>query len=237
MRFVLISLVVLVFAFYELSGGKDFVPRSETRRLAAEQSDPTPAAVPSQTPKVVVASLQERPVVQQPTTSRAAAMAIIDKPAPSANATVLTASATPGALYPAGAEVEQPEITLVSLEQNPTLFAQPLNTDRAPEADEGLTVSPSLAAAVASPVTAAPNPEAAPVEDFIAPQRDVRMVNGNRVNMRNGPGTSYSILARLNRDARVEVLADPGDGWVKLRPLNGGPTGWMADYLLTSTNG
>jgi len=29
-------------------------------------------------------------------------------------------------------------------------------------------------------------------------------------------------------------LQDPGNGWVKLRPLDGGPEGWMAEFLLTS---
>ena len=42
------------------------------------------------------------------------------------------------------------------------------------------------------------------------------------------------VLARLPRDTKVEILADPGTGWVKLRPLTGGPVGWMADYLLTN---
>ncbi|WP_299368218.1 SH3 domain-containing protein [uncultured Tateyamaria sp.] len=61
---------------------------------------------------------------------------------------------------------------------------------------------------------------------------DLRSVTGNRVNVRGGPGTGYSIVTRLTRGDQVEILQDPGDGWVKLRPVSGGPVGWMADFLL-----
>ncbi|WP_299142530.1 SH3 domain-containing protein [uncultured Tateyamaria sp.] len=61
----------------------------------------------------------------------------------------------------------------------------------------------------------------------------VRSVTGNRVNVRGGPGTGYSIVSRLTRGAEVEILQDPGEGWVKMRPVTGGPVGWMADFLLS----
>lgn len=65
---------------------------------------------------------------------------------------------------------------------------------------------------------------------------DMRIVNGGRVNMRNGPGTSFSVLGKLARGATVEVLQDPGDGWVKLRVAETGRVGWMADFLLSSAD-
>ncbi|MDF1857068.1 SH3 domain-containing protein [Pseudooceanicola sp.] len=64
--------------------------------------------------------------------------------------------------------------------------------------------------------------------------RDVRLVTGNRVNMRNGPGTEYSVLGRLTRGERVTVLQEPGNGWVKLKVEGSGRIGWMADFLLAS---
>lgn len=68
-----------------------------------------------------------------------------------------------------------------------------------------------------------------------APQSslDFRRVSGNRVNMRNGPGTEYSVVAKLGQFTEVEVLQNPGEGWVKLQVLETGRIGWMAERLLT----
>ncbi|MEL7090155.1 MAG: SH3 domain-containing protein [Pseudomonadota bacterium] len=63
--------------------------------------------------------------------------------------------------------------------------------------------------------------------------KEVRQVTGNSVNVRGGPGTEYSVVNRLVRGDEVEVLQDPGNGWVKLRPVGGGPVGWMAAFLLS----
>ncbi|MGB0797740.1 MAG: SH3 domain-containing protein [Planktomarina sp.] len=65
------------------------------------------------------------------------------------------------------------------------------------------------------------------------PALDIRQVDANRVNMRNGPSTSFQVLARLTRGADVQILQIPGDGWVKLRVLESGRVGWMAERLLT----
>jgi uncharacterized protein YgiM (DUF1202 family) len=65
---------------------------------------------------------------------------------------------------------------------------------------------------------------------------DLRLVSGNNVNMRNGPGTSYSVVGRLTRGEEVEVLSDPGNGWLKLRVAETGNVGWMADFLVSAAN-
>jgi uncharacterized protein YgiM (DUF1202 family) len=54
--------------------------------------------------------------------------------------------------------------------------------------------------------------------------------------MRNGPGTSYSVVDRLQRGDTVEVLAEPGNGWLKLRVAESGQVGWMADFLVSSAD-
>jgi hypothetical protein len=77
-----------------------------------------------------------------------------------------------------------------------------------------------IKAAVATP---------APVEAL----PDIREVTGDRVNMRNGPGTKFPVLASLKRGEEVEVLSDPGNGWLKLRVSDSGRIGWMADFLVT----
>ncbi|WP_241434476.1 SH3 domain-containing protein [Sulfitobacter noctilucae] len=64
---------------------------------------------------------------------------------------------------------------------------------------------------------------------------DIRTVTGNRVNVRGGPGTDFGIVARLVRGDAVKILQDDGNGWVRLEPIDGGPGGWMADFLLESS--
>ena len=74
-----------------------------------------------------------------------------------------------------------------------------------------------------------------PVEE-VAAAIDLRAVNGNRVNMRNGPGTNYQVLDKLVRGDEAEVLQEPGNGWVKIRVISSGRIGWMASRLLTPVN-
>ncbi|WP_163848846.1 SH3 domain-containing protein [Pseudooceanicola aestuarii] len=68
------------------------------------------------------------------------------------------------------------------------------------------------------------------------PAADIRQVAGSRVNMRSGPGTRYSVMASLREGQDVEILQEPGNGWVKLRVIDGGRIGWMADWLVTASN-
>ncbi|MGR1583453.1 SH3 domain-containing protein [Thalassobius sp. S69A] len=75
------------------------------------------------------------------------------------------------------------------------------------------------------------DPEIATIDETPAP--DIRKVAGSRVNMRMGPATSYNIVLRLTRGTRVQVLQEPGNGWVKLRVEENGRVGWMASRLLT----
>lgn len=167
----------MTFAFYELSGGKDFVPRSDLRRSAAQN---TPVQPQPATSRVVVASLTNE-------TAPTGLPAARTEASSQSTSALITAAAGPNALFPRDT-LDRPEVTLVSLEQNPALFANPVSPDREPEADNSVTVSPSLASAVASPVTGAPDPSAAPRDEFNDLARDIRAVTGNRVNMRGGPG-------------------------------------------------
>lgn len=81
---------------------------------------------------------------------------------------------------------------------------------------------------IAAPVLAAASAAAAV---------DYRVVTGNRVNLRAGPSTSYDVVTKLRRGDDVEVLQDPGTGWVKLRAFEGNSVGWMsADFLEIASN-
>ena len=62
---------------------------------------------------------------------------------------------------------------------------------------------------------------------------DIRVVKGDLVNMRSGPGTEYDVIDQLTQATEVEVLSSNGQGWVELRAVNGGSTGWIAEFLLT----
>ena len=65
------------------------------------------------------------------------------------------------------------------------------------------------------------------------PQEDIREVTASRVNLRNGPGVGYPRVGGLSRGDEVEVIADDGSGWVKLRVLESGRVAYIADFLLS----
>jgi len=75
-----------------------------------------------------------------------------------------------------------------------------------------------------------------PEVEEVAAITDIRVVTGSRVNMRNGPGTSYQVLSQLVRGDEAEVLQDPGNGWLKIRVNDTGRVGWMAERLMRPTN-
>ena len=62
--------------------------------------------------------------------------------------------------------------------------------------------------------------------------QDVRIVSGDRTNVRGGLSTDYKVVGRLTRGVEVEVLDDNGDGWIEMRSLDGVTFGWMAEFLL-----
>lgn len=68
-----------------------------------------------------------------------------------------------------------------------------------------------------------------------APAREIRTVTGSRVNMRNGPGTNFSVVTKLSRGQEVVVLQNTGDGWLKLQVVDTNRIGWMADFLVTAS--
>ena len=63
---------------------------------------------------------------------------------------------------------------------------------------------------------------------------DIREVTGGRVNLRRGPGTNFNAVGRLTHGEQVLVLSEE-NGWVKLRVLETGRIGYMADFLVSDT--
>ena len=78
--------------------------------------------------------------------------------------------------------------------------------------------------------------QAETAQDSLAQSRDIREVAGSKVNMRSGPGTNYGRVGQLTRGTEVIVLRDASNGWIKLKVLETGRIGWMADRLLTAAN-
>lgn len=206
-RFIVISFVFLAFAFYELSGGADFDP--EETRLA----------------RIDVPEAGDAPAV---TTDVADASVAAPRPAPISEEVTrvsLNLSSVNDVLRPASTLRTQPAVQRASV---------PVEETAAVSEEEPVIILPSLLVdrPVITPVdfgddsavqTIAANPAAT----------EVRQVTGRSVNVRGGPGTDYSVVDRLVRGDRVEVLQDPGNGWVRLRPVGGGTVGWMADFLLS----
>lgn len=62
---------------------------------------------------------------------------------------------------------------------------------------------------------------------------DIRTVRASRVNMRQGPNTTYPILSRLLAGDKVEILRDEGAGWAMLKVEKTGQVGWIATSLLS----
>lgn len=174
-KIIIITFAFMAFAFYELSGGNEFVPIADEKRaaLAIEKAEEERLLAEAKAERLT-AEPQEQIVL--------------------ASATVSTS----------GTVVQQAAVTV-------------------PLVEEDKVEAVTEVAAVVEPVV-----EEEPV--------DMRKVTAARVNMRQGPGQNFSVVAKLNSGDEVEILQDPGDGWVKLKVQESGRVGWMADFLLTASN-
>lgn len=195
-------------AFYTLSGGSDFDP--EATRLSRIEA---PSAVET---ALLQSSAENREtavpeITATPVKLELASVQEVLTPKP-------TLVRQPARVVPR-AETAEAEPAAVDLEAEPQIIL--------PSLIEGAV--PSEAGSV-TPVDFSRTSTSA--AEAITPQ-DRRVVSGNRVNVRGGPGTNFQVVNKLVRGDAVEVLEDPGNGWVRLRPVGGGTVGWMADFLLT----
>lgn len=212
-RFIILTFVFMAWGFYEFSGGADFDP--EATRLSRIEA---PALVEEQKLAQVTAEATPDAATPQTTPQTNSEVTRVALNLTSVDDVLRPGRATPRATVQANAEPATDVVQTVALQTEDTA------TD---DADKPTIVLPSLVvdAAVITPVEFG----ASAVSD-----KEVRRVTGNSVNVRGGPGTGYSVVNRLVRGDEVEILQDPGNGWVKLRPVNGGSIGWMADFLLSN---
>jgi SH3 domain-containing protein len=202
-RFIIITFIFLGWVFYEMSGGAEFDP--EATRLARIE---LPVAVEQKKLDKVVPTVAVQSQQEDVTRVSLNLTSVNDVLRPSGNLRTTSAKVTP-AVEKAVAEAlseEEPTIVLPSLINN---------------------------TAVITPVKFTDEDQAEQQTQQVDQSKDVRAVTGSSVNVRGGPGTNYSVVNRLVRGDQVEILQDPGNGWVKLRPVGGGTVGWMADFLLS----
>ena len=207
-RFILLTFGFMGWAFYEMSGGDEFESASD--RIA--RLNPAP--------EVTVTEVDETPAV-------------------------VTAEASPDVI-----DTDPPSndgVTRVSLNLTTVQEAAEQATETAALQVAAANIDPETGVAVNTDTTTSSADTPAIIPSLIAPNdgdeigvtrafgaNDVRTVSGNRVNVRGGPGTDYNVVSRLVRGDAVEIIEDNGNGWVLMRPMDGGTQGWMADFLLTS---
>ncbi|MEB8389416.1 SH3 domain-containing protein [Rhodobacteraceae bacterium KMM 6894] len=228
-RFILISFGFLGFAFYQLSGGADYAPSSNSLQVA--WADKPFFAVPE-------------PVEQQDVQIATATTPAVDDAVNVADAQSDTApqaitQAVVAALEetPDEERVARADISLAGLSSdqfsrvNVTLAGAAQGFGTIQNASLGLSGVGSFSAdTLVQDVRAVPLDQAVP-----AKPADIRSVVRSSANMRAGPGTDYQTVDQLSLGAPVQVL-DHTSGWVRLRDLETGQTGWMADWLVTASN-
>lgn len=229
MRFVAVSFLFLGWAFYELSGGADFEPRKRPET------------------QVATAGSQIRVVDNQ--------TIVIPDPVQITKLTRKTETATGAALPATGpalrveTETETPEVPRIDLALVQGANAGPLPPNPAGDVvlaslAEGTdaytdlrvfdtTLSqPALPAVTRAPDSEDPEPDAVSAETEVPEPVVLHRITGSRVNLRQGPGTTYAVMGTLFFDDEVEVLQDPDIGWVQLRNVDDGRIGWMASRFV-----
>lgn len=230
-RFVLLSLVFLGLGFYELSGGNNFDPQ-ETRAAAvdarmaraAERSETVVAAVsrpaPSTPEPVAPQSISTDENSSTDDNVTRTQLDLVSFEAVTTNAPAPREEVETVPLVPDPPQTPIAELaTRAALEEEPLSLAS-LETPTAASGQSGITFSGSTQVAASTPTTGF---------------SDIRLVKGDLVNMRSGPGTDYDVVDQLTQSTEVEVLSSNGEGWVELRRLDSSETGWIAEFLLTGS--
>lgn len=213
-QFILLTFGFLGLAFYEMSGGSDFEPGA-----------PKALKVNPLLPTVETAATKD----ELKATRLALNSAIRNDATPTAPDTITGgADVTPVALNLTRVRDSQ-STPLVGGEASDFVQKASLTTRS--------TLSSADTPAIFSKKDEAAKDGDATLQSAVAvrPEFEKRVVTGNRVNVRGGPGTQFGVVDQLSRGAAVEILRDNGQGWVKMRSVSDGRIGWMADFLLAAS--
>jgi hypothetical protein len=108
-------------------------------------------------------------------------------------------------------------------------------------ADTARSLAPSASTRAATPAVlplptpasvtrpATPEPEIVPIEAALLP---LFTVIGTRVNMRAGPSTENPVVAALSLGSVTEALGPEIGGWIEIRDLDSGISGFMSVRFL-----
>lgn len=221
-KFILISFGFLGWAFYEMSGGDAFEPASVRMAHLLPKSEPV-----AETP---VTPVQPVARAQAATPAQITQTALVDTAPPALNEPALNEDVSRATLNLAA--LEDALSGAVDTDETAPLVVSSRDGTGVPRNVGSISASADTPAIIPSLIAPNAGTTQVPVASN-ASLDDIRTVTGNRVNVRGGPGTDFSVVTRLVRGDEVEILEDNGDGWVRLRPLDGGTEGWMADFLLT----
>ncbi len=229
-RFIVVTFGFLGFAFYQLSGGANYVPKDGSRQHAAQRAQAIKTTALPGTQKAThnAPQVTTNPVIilRNPQTSGQDASGAGD-------ARLVLASANPElATTNAG---KRAELTLSGATEAIT-GANGAVPEVATVAADPDKIARLVAAAATNARVPAPPAEVVRSNVGLSADQEYRLVKAARVNMRSGPGTDYEVVDQLTQGTEVAILHDDGYGWVELRVLESGQEGWMADYLLVSAN-
>ncbi|SMX46685.1 SH3 domain-containing protein [Maliponia aquimaris] len=245
-----VTFAALGWAWYAMSGGSEFEPGEHGVTILAEVKPAAPVVAPRPAGLTIqprelapvveveprVSSLQTRDPL--PSKSVRVPERVVEAPAPAAPA--------PEPLV----ETPDPETLRDQLGDDFTLaITQAIqDSDVTPPPAESFDIGEPVDPAAETPFIAGlgaaqplgtPLAEGTPVlaqPDLLSAEPEFRTVTGTRVNLRDGPATSFDVVTQLFEGDEVEVLEDSGDGWVRLRTLNGEQVGWMSDDFLERRN-
>lgn len=214
-RFVMLSFAFMGWGFYELSGGADFKPPERPAEPERMQVAAKPVVPATQATRITAAAQTSRPVLTRRDN--------IDASQPS------RPIADPGLRQRVAAEHLASAAGILGSTQTAFSDAQ------APGALQLASLDGGLAAITAAPApaplaTQQPSPSLSDVTETLVDRRTIR---ASRVNMRQGPGTSYPVITRLLGGDEVIVLDDSGTGWLQLRSPDHGQIGWIAASLVS----
>lgn len=233
-RFILLTFGFLGWAFYEMSGGAGFVPRSvemaanaqkiEAPRRVASAEKRRQMAAESLVQKASFSAADSAPVPVAEDVTRVALnlTTLRDVPVQGSMADTMAQTAVASTGDMAGAKVIKAKMT-PGAEAAP--MVQKAAVTRTPGSEISSAATPAIIPSLIDPDDG--------IETAAMETRDIRRVAGTKVNVRGGPGTKYGVLTQLTQGAEVVVLRDTGEGWVKLQSIDSGRVGWMADFLLT----
>lgn len=227
--FIPLCFVLLGVLYWVVSGGPGFVPEAGPRQTASTGSA-DPALVDPSTAPSTGAPVDDLAGASDVAVTRAESpVSDLVAPPPEPGAlTIEPATAAPGEAT--RAEVQAAEVQAAVV---PEPAAGPEGLPETPVApDEALAaLAPDLAPDLPAPPPAATDAGPAPLVEAASTSAApaLREVAGDRVNLREGPGTTFDVVGRLARGEAAEVM-ESRDGWARVRV--GANEGWMSERFL-----